>query len=246
MTPPSPTPVERLLAWSVHLFTASGLVAGFLGLLAAARHDYRMAMLWLIVAFIIDGIDGTFARLFRVSEVLPNVSGKTIDYVIDFFTYAILPAYIFFEWVELPYGWALAGAVLILLVSALYYGIEGMVNLEGTHFVGFPVMWNLVVYFLLFVFPALPAWVHFALVVVFAIMHFLPIHFAYPSRSSRLRWPTWIVSGLFFLAMIINVWLYPTPSLTGRALSWLALAYFALLAGVDTWRYRKQPIVHGS
>ena len=36
----------------------------------------------------LDGIDGTFARMAKVKEVLPHVDGKMIDYVIDFFTYA--------------------------------------------------------------------------------------------------------------------------------------------------------------
>ena len=85
--------MQKLAAWSVHIFTASGLLAGFMGLLAAIEGDYRAAMLWMLATLVIDGVDGTFARMARVGEVLPEVSGKTIDYVIDFFTYCILPAY---------------------------------------------------------------------------------------------------------------------------------------------------------
>jgi len=88
--------LDKALAWSVHLFTASGLLAGFMAILAINVKDWRAAMFWLIVALIIDGVDGTFARMFKVTEVLPNMSGKTIDYVIDFATYAIIPAYFFY------------------------------------------------------------------------------------------------------------------------------------------------------
>ncbi len=53
-------------------------------------------MAWLLVALLIDGIDGTLARVFKVKEVLPNVSGKTIDTVVDFTNYAVVPAYFFY------------------------------------------------------------------------------------------------------------------------------------------------------
>jgi len=93
---------QKIAAWSVHLFTASGLLAGFMGLIAAISGDYQASMLWILATLVIDGIDGTFARMAKVKEVLPQVDGKTIDYVIDFFTYAILPAYLFFIAVEAP------------------------------------------------------------------------------------------------------------------------------------------------
>ncbi|NBC64298.1 MAG: phosphatidylcholine/phosphatidylserine synthase, partial [Bacteroidetes bacterium] len=53
---------ERLKAWLVHLFTASGVITVFMALIAAAENDFRAAMLWLIAAQLIDGVDGTLAR----------------------------------------------------------------------------------------------------------------------------------------------------------------------------------------
>jgi len=112
---------QKTMAWCVHLLTASGLVAGFMAILAINDLAWRGAMLWLVVALVIDGIDGTFARIFRVQEVLPHMNGKTMDYIIDFATYAIIPAYFFHQagLVEAPYN--LPCTILILLVSALYY-----------------------------------------------------------------------------------------------------------------------------
>ena len=103
-----PNIFNKTLAWAVHLFTASGLLAGFMALLAMHDHDVRQAMFWLILAFVIDGIDGTFARMAHVTEVLPNMDGKTIDYVVDFFNFAIVPAYIFIS----PIWLAIIGAFL--------------------------------------------------------------------------------------------------------------------------------------
>jgi len=150
MNQQSPTFIQKSLAWGVHLFTASGLVCGFMAILAVNEKNWRMAMMWLVVALIVDGVDGTFARIFKVKEMLPNVDGQSMDYVIDFATYAIIPAYFFYEAQLVPDVWRLACTSAILLVSALYYGKQGMVS-DDMYFIGFPVMWNMVVFYLVFV-----------------------------------------------------------------------------------------------
>ena len=45
-------------AWLVHLFTASGVVIAFLALEATWRGDWRLALLWLLAALAVDGVDG--------------------------------------------------------------------------------------------------------------------------------------------------------------------------------------------
>ncbi|MEO1749134.1 MAG: hypothetical protein AAFR27_11065, partial [Pseudomonadota bacterium] len=75
-------------------------------------------------------------RWFNVKEVLPYMDGKTIDYVIDFATYAIIPAYLFYEAQLAPPSVLLLSTFTILMVSAIYYGKEGMVS-EDMQFVGF-------------------------------------------------------------------------------------------------------------
>ncbi len=226
--------MQRLAAWSVHLFTASGLLAGFMGLLAVTAGNYREAMAWMLLTLIIDGIDGTFARLARVQEVLPRVSGKQIDYVIDFFTYAILPAYFFYMATELAELPRLLCAFAMLLSAAIYYGLEGMVSADGRHFVGFPVLWNMVVYLLVFVLPELPDWATVSLVMAFAVLHFVPILFAYPSRGGRWWGFTIAATLIFVLAAVMNVYLYPEPSPFWRGMCLFSTAYYAILATVDT------------
>ncbi|MGB3801925.1 MAG: hypothetical protein WA952_19050 [Lewinella sp.] len=227
--------MQKFAAWSVHVFTATGLLAAFMGLLAVSAGDYRLAMLWILVSLVIDGIDGTFARMARVGEVLPRVSGKTIDYVIDFFSYAILPAYLFYEAIDLAYWPRLLCCFAMLLSAALYYGQEGMVSASGQHFVGFPVLWNMVVYLLVFVVPWLPGWAIVGLVGAFAVMHFLPILFAYPSRGGRWWVLTLVATVSFILAAVMNVWYYPEPSPLWRGVTLAATAYYAVLAAVDTF-----------
>ncbi len=227
--------MDKIAAWSVHLFTATGLLAAFMGLLAVTEGNYRMAMLWILVALVIDGVDGTFARLARVGEVLPRVSGKMIDYVIDFFSYAILPAYLFYEAIDLAYWPRLLCCFAMLLSAALYYGMEGMVSEDGKHFVGFPVLWNMVVYILVFVLPDLPAAALVGIVLAFAAMHFLPILFAYPSRGGRWWVLTLLATVAFILSAVMNVWYYPEPSPPWRAVCLITSAYYGVLAAVDTF-----------
>lgn len=227
------TIIDKALAWSVHLLTASGLLAGFMAILAINVKDWRDAMFWLLLALFIDGIDGTFARKFRVAEVLPNMSGKTIDYVIDFATYAIIPAYFFYMAELVMPGWNLPLTFLILLVSAIYYGKEGMVS-DDYYFIGFPVLWNMVVFYLIFVL-SMPLWANAAIIVIFAILHFLPIKFAYPSQASRLKTLTIIISLIILIAMPLIVWYYPNVP---DWLKWIAignLVYFGGLAALDTF-----------
>ncbi len=225
--------LQKTLAWSVHLFTASGLVAGFMAILAVQAHDWRACMFWLIVALVIDGIDGTFARLFKVKEVLPYMDGKTIDYVIDFATYAIIPAYFFYEANLVHEDWKLFLTSIILLVSAIYYGKTGMVS-DDMYFVGFPVMWNMVVFYLVFVCD-FPHWANTLAVMFFAILHFVPIKFVYPSQGQKFKWLTIGVSVLFILALCYSVFIYPTKSNLLDTIFGLCAGYYGAMAVYNTW-----------
>lgn len=229
----SPTILQKVAAWGVHLFTASGLLTGYLSLLAVGRGDWQAAALWLLAGQLIDGVDGTLARAFRVREVLPGVDGKLIDYVIDFANYAIIPAYFIHRAVPLPAGWEWPVVALILLVSALYYGIEEMVSTDY-YFVGFPVMWNMVAFYLVFLWHWSPVW-NAVLIAIFAVLHFVPVKFPYPSRATRFRPLHLAVSATFLINLVLLILQYPSPQPVVQALAWLTAAYYAGMAMYETW-----------
>lgn len=233
-----PTFVQKSLAWSVHIFTASGLLTGFMAILAINQKDWRATMFWLLAALIIDGIDGTFARMFKVKEVLPYMDGQTIDYVIDFATYAIIPAYFFYEAELVDNQWRLPLTFLILMVSALYYGKKGMVS-DDNYFVGFPVLWNMVVFYLIFVLSCSQL-MNGLLVVFFAILHFVPIKFAYPSQASRLKGITIFASLIFLIALPLMVYNYPENPFWLKMVLLLNLVYFGSIATYDTFIYKEK------
>ncbi len=224
----------RILAYLVHLFTASGLLAGFMGLLAAVDGDYRASMLWMLATLVIDGVDGTFARMVKVKEVLPRVDGKTIDYVIDFFTYAILPAYLLYVAIDLPQWSLLLCCFSMLLSAAIYYGLEGMVTADGKHFVGFPVLWNMVVFVLIFVLPDLPDWLLITSIVALAVLHFVPILVPYPSRGGRWWVLTLIAVSVFIGSAVACVWWYPEVPAWARWANLGSIAYLVLVTILDT------------
>jgi len=226
--------LDKILAWGVHLFTASGLIPAFLAILAIDRQDWRWAMIWLVVALLIDGLDGTLARRFRVREVLPQMDGKSIDYVIDFATYVIIPAYFFYKAALVPAPWSLICAIVMLLSSGLYYGKSGMVS-EDHYFIGFPALWNAAVFYLFFVFDWHES-ITITTVFALATLHFVPLKFAYPSQQQRLQGLSIVASLLFMLVVGLFLYLFPARPGWLVALASVLASYFLVVAVWETFR----------
>ena len=177
-------PYAEMRAFSGHILTASGSFLAFLGVVAAAEHRFVDMFWWLGLALLVDGIDGPIARKVKVKEVLPNWSGDTLDNIIDYVTYVLLPAFALYQSGMIGQPWSFVAAGLIVVSSAIYYADMGM-KTEEYFFSGFPVVWNMIV-FSLFVIDA-SANVALAVVLVSVFLTFLPINFLHPVRVLRLR-----------------------------------------------------------
>ena len=59
---------------------------------------------------VIDGIDGTFARMFDVKRNTPHVSGETLDLCVDYVTYVFVPVVMLMSggYLSGSVGWCLA------------------------------------------------------------------------------------------------------------------------------------------
>lgn len=227
----------RIKAWMVHFYTASGGVCAFLALLAINRQEWDQSMAWLLVCLFIDGSDGFLARRWKVREVLPLIDGGQIDHVIDFVTYAFIPTYFIYAAHLVPAHLTVATSAYILLISAMYYGKKGMVS-DQNHFNGFPVLWNLVVFYLFFVFRLDP-WLNLILIIGFGILHFMPIKVSYPSHNlTRSKLP-FVLSFIMIAVLLTILYIYPVrnPILTWIALA--AFAYFIYLSIKYTWFHQK-------
>jgi phosphatidylcholine synthase len=177
----------KLAAYSVHLFTATGAVLSMLAMLAAAEGAWSLMFLWLVVALIVDGIDGPLARRYHVTTYAAKIDGVLLDLIIDYLTYVFIPAFALFQSGLLPgwTGWIAIGV--ITFTSALYFADTRMKNPDGT-FAGFPACWNMVA---LVVFAVEPGyWVTLAAVIALAAGMLMPLKFVHPVRTKRWRMVT--------------------------------------------------------
>ena len=194
------------LAWMVHALTASGAVLAFLAFLAVERGDWRGAFLWLLAALVVDGIDGPLARLVEVRRRTPHFSGETLDLVVDYLTYLLVPAFLIDREGLVPAGLGLLAVALILL-SSLYHFARTDSKTVDHYFVGFPAVWNIVAFYLLLLRPA-PA-IGMVVVCALAVLTLVPVAFVHPVRVRafqpwlRLMMLPWIVASL---ALLLPIW----------------------------------------
>ncbi len=171
-------------ALSVHLFTATGAVFAMLAMLAAVDGKWSLMFLWLVVAFIVDGVDGPLARKYDVQKNAPQFDGNILDMIIDYLTYIFIPAFALFKSGLLP-GWTGWFAIIVITFASALYLVNTGMKTKDKSFMGFPGCWNMVVLVLFAIEPNF--WISFALVAVLAVAMFLPLKFIHPVRTVRWR-----------------------------------------------------------
>jgi phosphatidylcholine synthase len=206
----------------VHVFTASGIFCALLATLATLDAKYEQAFLWLGVAFLIDGLDGALARRYRVKDVLPLVSGETLDLVIDYVTYVFVPALMLIQADILPGAGGVVLAGLMCMSSLYHFSDEGS-KADDHCFVGFPAIWNVVAFYL-FAFP-MPTSAVAAIVLACVVLTFVPFKWVHPVRVMSLRGVTLAATVAFGLAAADTIWRgFPATGLSAIALA-AVLAY---------------------
>lgn len=233
---PKPSPLRVLLAWGVHLLTASGAVIGAAALIAVARGDLTTASVLMLVTLSIDSVDGTLARAVGVSHVVPDLDGRRLDDIVDYFNYAIVPP-LFMLAAGLLVHPAWIGAVIL---SSAYGFSQSQAKTEDHFFLGWPSYWNVVAIqaWLLDVSPAAAT----AVVAICAILVFVPLRYLYPSHAPVLRNLT-NLGGLAWILLAAVASLDPE-----RARSWrlpeillvYPVYYIALSAWAGDWLGRRR------
>lgn len=171
-------------AYLVHMLTASGAVFAMLALMDAAKGDWAMMFVWLMVAFAVDGLDGPLARKTEVKVNAARLDGTVLDTIIDYLTYVVIPAFALFQSGLLP-GWTGWVAIIaITFLSAIYFADTRMKTSDYS-FSGFPACWNMVVLVLFAIKPDF--WISLAIVLILAVVMLLPIKFVHPFRTERWR-----------------------------------------------------------
>jgi phosphatidylcholine synthase len=200
---PADSPLRRRLAWLAHAYTALGLLlaAGMAVCVVRGGPDaFRWAFLQMLAACLIDSTDGSFARRLHVKEVLPNFDGTKLDDLIDFLTFTSLPLALIWRAELLPpsMNWVL---VVALLASAYGFCQVPAKTTDG-YFVGFPSYWNIVAFYLYVL--QMPPWISVLLILVLAILTFVPSYYMYPSRGAILSRTTNFLGGVW---VVLLVWI---------------------------------------
>jgi phosphatidylcholine synthase len=226
-------------AWAVHLYTASGIAFALLATLeiCKASPNARLVFVWLAIAVIIDATDGPLARAFAVKRVLPHISGRTIDDIVDYLTFTFIPLLLVarMEWVPRP---TLLFVVPALMTSLLGFANSGAKDESGGFFLGFPSYWNIVAFYLGIAAAHDLHMLNGAIVLCLAVLTVMPVGFIYPNLAPR-RWRLAILGGAFvWLALIVAMLpAYPLPSMTLVALS---LVYPLFYTAVSFVEYRRR------
>jgi phosphatidylcholine synthase len=189
-------------AFAVHMLTASGGALALLALFAAVREAWALMFGLLCAALIVDAIDGPLARCLRVAEVLPRWSGEVLDLVVDFVTCVFLPAYAITAAKLMPEVWSILAGSVIVITGALYFADRKM-KTDDNYFRGFPAVWNAIAFYLLLLRPE--PWISGAIVALFVVLTFVPVHFVHPLRVRRLRTFTVTMLGLWSVLALVAV-----------------------------------------
>ena len=175
---------DKIAAWAVHGFTASGAVLGFLAIISIFNNDLVGAFLWLGLALLIDGLDGSLARKIGVTDKTPNIDGSALDLVIDYLNYVIIPALMIYWFQFVPPGWEIYIPAGIVAVS-LYTFANINMKTSDYYFSGWPAIWNILV--LYFYILGTNLWINLIVIIILYILTFVPIKFVHPLRVKNLR-----------------------------------------------------------
>jgi len=200
--------LPRVRAWAIHIFTASGVIPGLLAIEATFAGDGRMALLWLGLALIIDGLDGPLARRFEVTRYTPRFDGAILDLVIDYLTYTAIPALMIWQLNLVPEGWGLAAASFVMLTALYCFGNKDMKTTDN-YFEGFPATWNLVV--LCFFLADSGQLTNLLVILLLGVLTFTRLKFIHPFRVVRLRLVTIFMTATWGMS---STWLLVTKTET--------------------------------
>jgi phosphatidylserine synthase len=139
------------LAYLVHVYTATGAVWALLSLIAIDAFDYRLALMWLVVATFVDATDGWLARWARVDRHATLINGARLDDIVDYATYVLAPGVLLLHAGRLPEGSIGVTVVCgMLLASALGFTRQDAKTTGA--------LWGVQVLLMIWWMPDVPAW----------------------------------------------------------------------------------------
>ncbi len=214
------------------MFTSLGVLCSFFAVVTALSDEPQAALIWLMIAQVVDGIDGPLARGYDVVRHVPVLSGHTLDLVVDFTTCAFVPVIFAWQFELLPTPWDLPLLGLVLVTSVLWFSRED-IETRDLWFRGFPTAWNLVfTFFWVFSFPgevAVP--VTFALCVM-TLTPWMKLPHVLGAPQFRVPTITLSIIGMVMLSLLV---IAPDTPLRPVAVS-LILTWVVYYFAIGLWR----------
>ena len=137
--PAARRPIIGHLLDAANLVTLAGLLSSILAITFAARGDFDVAAIGLILAFFFDGVDGLVAKRLSGRTADDRAFGASLDSLVDMAgagvaLAVVLLAYGGFGAAYIPGAFALVGAAALRLS---YFNVNGLAG-GATHYVGLP------------------------------------------------------------------------------------------------------------
>lgn len=227
---------QRSLGWLVHAFTASGACIGIFSLLAVYEGKLMMALWLMTAAIMVDAVDGTFARMVRIKDVVPEIDGALLDNIVDFVNYTIVPCFFLLVTSILPDYWRIACVTAIVFASA-YQFTQHDAKTRDHFFKGFPSYWNIAVIYLFF--WQMTPMTNCIILLTLVVLSFVPIKYVYPSRldyltnNKHLRKAMLGLTAMWGVSTTGLLWLYPESN---HFLVAISLGYMMVYMGISLYR----------
>jgi len=190
------------------LFTVGNMLCGFASILHAMHGRLELAGWLILLAGVLDGLDGRIARLTRASSEF----GKEYDSLADVISFGVAPAILTYQWGLWSLGrWGWAVAFLFLVAGSVRLARFNVHAHEGDrrYFVGLPIPGGAgAVSVMVLVSPepvigraaTAAVWV-FVLIVAILMVSMIPYR-SYKDFDLRQRWPA---TAFFVIAVVLAV-----------------------------------------
>lgn len=176
-------------------------------LVSVVDNSPRVAIVWLLVAQVIDGIDGPIARRWLSDTAKPKYDGYILDLVIDYVTCVLVPAFFMYQFNVVPHNAiGMCAVAAVLGCSALWFSRTTIENDEHW-FLGFPASWNMVIPTLFIVSPRTD--INVLICVCLSILSLTDVQFPHVLKVKYFRRCTMTAMTLWSLLMILNSYMLP-------------------------------------
>ncbi|WP_243395130.1 CDP-alcohol phosphatidyltransferase family protein [Nocardioides currus] len=225
---PSRATLSIIASWLVHAYTASGVVLAFLTVIAVAEGDTERALWLFLVAMVVDGTDGMLARSVDVKRHVPWFDGALLDNIVDYITYAFMPMVLLWSAGYLGEGTSATVLASVPLLASAYQFCRVDAKTEDHLFLGFPSYWNIAAFYVvvLDLSPTAVTWV----LLVCAVLVFVPIGYVYPSRTESLQGLTLVLTTVWLASYAVLVAQLPDPGTIWLAISIAYVVYYVALS----------------